>query len=169
MTTDLAVAIAARNGFPTPFLDPDVERDAVRAFRTLAMRLESIVERGRWAIALRDTGWTGRKPAFAGAAAREYREEGAGPRSAASEQHASREARATTVDAIMYELRENGAAAIKAPNCQARLRALTVKQLEGLLARLIALQPQYPRINEEVLKRIAKGTARKKRKGNSHE
>jgi len=115
---DLTIALADCNSVPKSFLDPDIEREAVPAFRMLAMRLEAATERKRRAAALAGIGWTGRKPAFAGAAAREYRSDDPVPR---SWQPVRPEAPAVTIEAIIYELREYGAAAFKAPNCQSRL------------------------------------------------
>jgi hypothetical protein len=56
-----------------------------------------------------------------------------------------------TVEAVMYELRESGLVALKAPNARERLGALSRKQHREVLARLIALRPRYPRITDELL------------------
>jgi hypothetical protein len=59
----------------------------------------------------------------------------------------------TTVEAVMYELREDGLTALKAPNCQRRIGELSKPQLEGVLKRLIKLrgQPYCPGITDELL------------------
>jgi hypothetical protein len=57
----------------------------------------------------------------------------------------------TTVEAVMYELREDGLAALKVPNCQRRLIDLCPEQLDGVIGRLIKLRPKYPEITDELL------------------
>jgi hypothetical protein len=56
-----------------------------------------------------------------------------------------------TVEAVMYELQENGLDALKAPNARERLGVLSRKQHREVLARLIKLRPHYPQITDELL------------------
>jgi hypothetical protein len=49
----------------------------------------------------------------------------------------------TTVEAVMYELRTDGLAALKAPNCRRRINSLSRRQLEEVLQRLIKLRGKY--------------------------
>jgi hypothetical protein len=59
----------------------------------------------------------------------------------------------STVEAVMYELRTDGVAALKSKNCQRRLGDLSRPQIEELLRRLIALRgrPYCPGIDDELL------------------
>jgi hypothetical protein len=66
----------------------------------------------------------------------------------------SKEAAPTTVEAVMFELREDGIEALKAPNCRRRLSDLSAKQIREVLSRLIRLRPRYPKITDELLIRI---------------
>src|SRR5262249_2592551 len=45
-----------------------------------------------------------------------------------------------TVEAVMYELRTDGVAALKAPNCRRRLGSLARAQFKEVIARLIKLR-----------------------------
>jgi hypothetical protein len=56
-----------------------------------------------------------------------------------------------TVEAVMYELREYGLNALKAPNARERLGTLSRKQHREVLARLIRLRPRYSKISDELL------------------
>jgi hypothetical protein len=64
------------------------------------------------------------------------------------------EAAPTTVEAVMYELREDGLDAVKVSNCRRRLAALSRDQIREVLTRLIKLRPRYPKITDELLLRI---------------
>jgi hypothetical protein len=57
----------------------------------------------------------------------------------------------TTVEAVMYELREDGLDALKAPNCKRRIGELSKRQLTEVLARLLKLRPRYPKISDDLL------------------
>ncbi len=63
------------------------------------------------------------------------------------------EAAPTTVEALMYELRTEGLAALKAPNCQSRIMGLSKRQLTDVLRRLLAIRdkPYCPGITDELL------------------
>jgi hypothetical protein len=62
------------------------------------------------------------------------------------------EAAATTVEAVMYELRSDGLAALAAPNCRRRLSDLSAQQIDAVIARLIKLRglPYCPGITDEL-------------------
>lgn len=57
----------------------------------------------------------------------------------------------STVEAVMYELRTYGLAAIAGPNCQRRLSELSDVQLRQVIERLYRLQPKYPAITDNLL------------------
>jgi hypothetical protein len=57
----------------------------------------------------------------------------------------------TTVEAVMYELREDGLTALKAPNCQRRIGELSRRQLLEVLGRLLKLRSRYPKISDDLL------------------
>jgi hypothetical protein len=65
-----------------------------------------------------------------------------------------KEAAPTTVEALMYELREDGIAALRVPNCRRRLGDLSPQQVKQVLSRLLALRPRYPKITDELIERI---------------
>jgi hypothetical protein len=65
-----------------------------------------------------------------------------------------KEAAPTTVEAVMYELREEGIAALRVPNCGRRLGDLSPQQVKEVLNRLLALRPRYPKITDELIARI---------------
>jgi len=67
------------------------------------------------------------------------------------EQRSKYGAASTTVDALMFSLRARGLSALKEPNCQRRLAELSPAQVNEIITRLIALRPQYPAINDELL------------------
>ena len=60
----------------------------------------------------------------------------------------------TTVEALMYELRTNGLAALAGPNCRRRLSELSQPQLLEVIGRLIKLRPRYPAITDQLLLRL---------------
>jgi hypothetical protein len=57
----------------------------------------------------------------------------------------------TTVEAVMYELREDGLTALKTPNCQRRIGELSRRQLLGVLGRLLKLRSRYPKVSDDLL------------------
>jgi hypothetical protein len=57
----------------------------------------------------------------------------------------------TTVEALMYELRTYGLAAVAGPNCRRRLSDLSTAQLREVIGRLIQLRPRCPAITDELL------------------
>ena len=65
--------------------------------------------------------------------------------------HFEDRAAASTVEAVMYELRTHGLAQLVKPNCQRRLGELSGEQLREVMARLIKLRPQYPKIDDALL------------------
>ena len=60
-----------------------------------------------------------------------------------------------TVEAVMYELRTRGVAALSAPNCQRRLSELSAVQVRNVIERLDDLRPKYPAITDDLLLLIA--------------
>jgi hypothetical protein len=65
--------------------------------------------------------------------------------------HLADHAAASTAEAVVYELRTHGLAQLRKPNCQRRLGALAPDQLREVIARLIRLRPQYPKLDDELL------------------
>jgi hypothetical protein len=65
--------------------------------------------------------------------------------------HFEGRAAASTVDAVVYELRTHGLAQLGKPNCQRRLGDLSPEQLREVIARLIRLRPRYPKIDDALL------------------
>jgi hypothetical protein len=53
--------------------------------------------------------------------------------------------------ALMLALRERGVAALAEPDCQRRLADTSTAQVREILARLMALRPAYPAIDDELL------------------
>ena len=72
----------------------------------------------------------------------------------AAEPTAQAEAPAATVDALIYELREDGVAAFATPGCQRRLAAISFDQALDVIARLNNLRAQYPKITDQLILRI---------------
>ena len=68
---------------------------------------------------------------------------------AAGERH--NRAAASTVEALMLALRSRGAAALAEPETRRRLADLSSAQVREILARLLALRPDYPVIDDELL------------------
>jgi hypothetical protein len=60
-------------------------------------------------------------------------------------------AAASTVEALMYELRTHGLAALAGPNCRRRFSELSQLQLVEVIERLMKLRPKYPAITDELL------------------
>ena len=56
-----------------------------------------------------------------------------------------------TVEALVYELRTNGLAALNHPNCRRRLDDVSTAQLRQVLARLIKLRPKHLAITYDLL------------------
>lgn len=57
----------------------------------------------------------------------------------------------STIEALMFSLRERGAAALSEPACLDRLADLSSDQTREVIKRLIALRPSYPKITDELL------------------
>jgi len=60
-------------------------------------------------------------------------------------------AASTTIEALMYELRTLGLAALAGSNCRRRLAELNRAQLQDIIRRLIRLRPGYPAVTDELL------------------
>jgi hypothetical protein len=60
-------------------------------------------------------------------------------------------AASTSVEALMYELRTFGLAALAGSNCRRRLAELNHEQLREIIRRLMCLRPRYPAITDELL------------------
>ena len=58
-----------------------------------------------------------------------------------------------TVEAVMYELRTHGLAALNAPNCRTRLSSLSKRHMADVLRRLIAIRgkPYCPGSTDDLL------------------
>jgi hypothetical protein len=65
-------------------------------------------------------------------------------------------AAASTIEALMYELRTYGVEALKYPNCQRRLSELTDKQLADVIERLMNLRSQYSAITDRLLTQLVR-------------
>lgn len=65
-----------------------------------------------------------------------------------------RRAAESTVDALMYSLRERGTAALLESACRDRLGDLSSEQVRDVIARLIALRSRYPNVTDELLFRL---------------
>jgi hypothetical protein len=61
----------------------------------------------------------------------------------------------STVDALLYEFRTKGAAALEAPNCQRRLASLSTAQVGEVIEALDRLRPKYPAITDDLLLLLA--------------
>ena len=72
----------------------------------------------------------------------------------AAESTAQADAPAATVDALMYELREDGVAALATRGCQRRLAAISSDQALAVIARLNNLRARYPKITDQLILRI---------------
>jgi hypothetical protein len=60
----------------------------------------------------------------------------------------------TTVEALMFSLRERVEAALAEPNCQCRLSELSSAQVREVIQRLDRLRPKYSKITNELLLRV---------------
>src|SRR5262245_13829669 len=65
--------------------------------------------------------------------------------------HFAGRAAASTVEALMLGLRSRGVVALKEAPAQQRLGALSPEQLHDVIARLIRLRSQYPKITDALL------------------
>lgn len=61
------------------------------------------------------------------------------------------EAAQSTIEALMFELREYGVDQLKKSNTQRRLADLSAWQVREVIARLTKLRPRYPRITAELI------------------
>jgi hypothetical protein len=61
-----------------------------------------------------------------------------------------------TVEAVMYELRTYGIAALAGANCQRRLSELSPDQIRQVISRLMKLRPKYPAITDTLILQIKK-------------
>jgi len=61
----------------------------------------------------------------------------------------------STVEALMYELRTYGIAAIAGPSCQRRLSELSPDRVREVIERLDRLRPKYPAISDNLLLALA--------------
>jgi hypothetical protein len=57
----------------------------------------------------------------------------------------------STFDALHYELRSRGVAALEHPSCRRRLVELSAKQLRELMAALIRIRAKFPGVTNELL------------------
>jgi hypothetical protein len=60
-------------------------------------------------------------------------------------------AASSTVEAVMYELRTYGIAALAGANCQRRLSELSPDQVRDVIVRLDRLRSNYPAISDKLL------------------
>ena len=68
-------------------------------------------------------------------------------------------AAASTVEALMFSLRERGAAALAERDCQRRLAELSTAQICIVLRRLIAARARFPAIDDELLFKLGEQLA----------
>jgi hypothetical protein len=64
------------------------------------------------------------------------------------------EAPQATIEALVYEARTDGLAALEHPNCLGRLSDTSTAQLRDLIARLIRLRPKYSAITDDLLLKL---------------
>jgi hypothetical protein len=57
----------------------------------------------------------------------------------------------STIEALVYELRENGLEQLGNPTCLRRLGDVSTTQLRSIIGRLINLRSRYPNITDELL------------------
>jgi hypothetical protein len=65
-------------------------------------------------------------------------------------------AASSTVEALMYELRTYGLAALTGPNCQRRLAELSTAQVRKVIERLDRLRTKYSAITGDLLLLLGK-------------
>ncbi len=61
----------------------------------------------------------------------------------------------STVEAVMYALRQRGAAALRNERTRQRIVELSSRQLNGVIARLARLRGKYPKITDDLLLALA--------------
>ena len=61
----------------------------------------------------------------------------------------------TTVEAVMYSLRERGQPATTEPDCERRLSELSAAQMCDVIERLDLLRPKSPAITDDLLLMLA--------------
>jgi hypothetical protein len=61
-----------------------------------------------------------------------------------------------TYEAVDYELRTYGLSQLSKPNCQRRLSDLSAAQIKTVMASLQVRRNQYPKVNDELLKALAR-------------
>lgn len=59
-----------------------------------------------------------------------------------------------TVEALLYELRTHGLAALERPSCRRRLADVSSAQLRDVIAALIRVRPNYPTITDDLLLKL---------------
>jgi hypothetical protein len=57
----------------------------------------------------------------------------------------------STVEALMFSLRERGVSALTERDCQRRLAELSTAQIGSIIERLIVARPRFPAIGDELL------------------
>ena len=57
----------------------------------------------------------------------------------------------STVEALMFSLRQRGAAALAERDCRSRLAELSTAQIRNVIERLIVARPRFPVIDDELL------------------
>jgi hypothetical protein len=62
----------------------------------------------------------------------------------------------STVEALVFELRTDGLAALNEPSCIRRIDDISAAQLREVLGRLIKLRPKYPLITDDLLLKIGR-------------
>ena len=70
------------------------------------------------------------------------------------QQSAHRDASQSTLDALTFELRTRGLAALDDPSCFCRLDDVSTAQLREVLSRLIQLRPKYFAITDDLLLKL---------------
>jgi hypothetical protein len=60
----------------------------------------------------------------------------------------------TTVEAVMYSLRERGEPALTETDCQRRLSELSLDRLRQVIVRLDRMRAEYPAITDSLLLRL---------------
>jgi hypothetical protein len=61
----------------------------------------------------------------------------------------------TTIEAVMYSLRERGEAAMTVSDCKRRLSDLSPVKVQNVIERLHRLRPKYPAITDDLLLMLA--------------
>jgi hypothetical protein len=61
------------------------------------------------------------------------------------------QATASTIEALMLQLRSGGLAELDKESCRRRISELSAEQTLQIVARLQKLQPQYPKITPELI------------------